>query len=563
MEEFNIRSKKLDRLTSLKRLLELGLNSIPELQPYIDKVNSIINTVNDGEISVVLLGSFSDGKTSAIAGLLGRLEDNMKIDNDESSDELTIYRPKDLKKGFKIVDTPGLFGTKEKEIDGKDIKFSQITERYISEAHIIIYVCDAVVPLKESHVEIIRRVMRDYHKLDNTIFVINKMDEAGYDLLDIDDFRRGSEIKKENLISRLRTTINLTPDEEKSLHIVCIAADPKGKGLAHWFSKMDGYYERSHIKDLRNCINTVIDKTDAESLSSSTFETSVEDVVDGLKKAIEGTTKPVNKALTKIKDSATDLEEDQRLLKKELASSKDELQNAINEIKSDILREIKGASLETIGDVISNHLGEQDGNITFYVFHKKINTLIEQCCETNAKAVDIAAVKLENDYSMQNEMLNEAVKFGISELKNLQVTGEQVKVIRDVIAKSYKFKPYGAINLGKNITKWAGWIGAGIGVAFELYGWYKQHENKKKLEELKQKLGNAINNCIAEIFNLFSSEDLYYKNFAPSYIELCKRVAERNKEVEDLQIKVKQLEQYKQHIEQWKNSGQYVKYEEI
>ena len=163
MEEFNIISRKLDRLTSLKRLLESGLNSIPELQPYIDKVNSIINTVNDGEISVVLLGSFSDGKTSAIAGLLGCLEDNMKIDNDESSDELTIYRPKDLKKGFKIVDTPGLFGTKEKEIDGKDIKFSQITERYISEAHIIIYVCDAVVPLKESHVEIIRRIMRDYH----------------------------------------------------------------------------------------------------------------------------------------------------------------------------------------------------------------------------------------------------------------------------------------------------------------------------------------------------------------------------------------------------------------
>ena len=31
--------------------------------------------------------------------------------------------------------------------------------------------------LKDSHVEIIRRVMRDYHKLDNTIFVINKMDE--------------------------------------------------------------------------------------------------------------------------------------------------------------------------------------------------------------------------------------------------------------------------------------------------------------------------------------------------------------------------------------------------
>lgn len=563
MEEFNILSKRVSKLTSLKRLLESGLGNIPELQTYIDKVNSIISNVNDGEISVVLLGSFSDGKTSAIAGLLGRLEDNMKIDNDESSDELTVYRPKDLKKGFKIVDTPGLFGTKEKEINGKDVKFSQITERYISEAHIIIYVCDAVVPLKDSHVEIISRIMRNYHKLDNTIFVINKMDEAGYDLLDTDDFSRGCEIKKANLISRLRSTINLTPDEEKRLHIVCIAADPKGKGLAHWFSKMDSYYERSHIKDLRNCINAVVDKTDADSLSSSTYETSVKDVVDGLGKAIDGTTKPVNKALSKIKESAEDLAEDQQQLKKELSLSKSDLIAALNEVKNDALREIKSASLETIGEVISNYLGEQGGKITFYVFQEKINSLIEQCCDTNAIAVNTAVVKLENSYSMQNEMLNEAVKFGINGLKNLTVTGEQVKAVRDIIASSYKFKPWGAINLGKSITKWAGWIGAGLGFAFEVYGWYKQHKDKKKLEELKAALEKAVNDCMADIFNLFGSEDLYYKNFAPSYIELCKTMDERNKEIESLQLKVKKLEQYKQKIDQWKKSGEYVEYNEI
>lgn len=563
MEEFNIISKRIKKLNSLKCLLESGLDYIPELQIYLNKVVRIISSVKDGEISVVLLGSFSDGKTSAIAGLLGRLEDNMKIDNDESSDELTIYRPKDLKKGFKIVDTPGLFGTKEKEINGKDVKFSKITERYISEAHIIIYVCDAVVPLKESHVEIISRIMRDYHKLDNTIFVLNKMDEAGYDLLDADDFSRGCEIKKANIISRLRSTINLTPDEEKHLHIVCIAADPKGKGLAYWFSKIDSYYERSHIKDLRNCINAVVDKTDTDSILSSTYETSVWDVVDSLGKAIDMTTKPVNKALAKIKESANDLAEDEKQLRKELSLSKNELKDALNEVKNDALREIKSASIETIGEIISNHLGEQGGNITFYVFRDKINSLIDQCCETNAKAVSITAVKLESCYSMQNEMLNDAVQFGISGLKNLKVSGEQVKAVRDIIARGYKFKPWGAINLGKSITKWAGWIGAGVGVAFELYGWYKQHKEKKKLEELKVALEKAVNDCISDIFNLFNSDDLYYKNFAPSYIDLCKKINERNKEIEDLQLKVKQLEQYKQRIDQWKKSGEYVEYNEI
>ena len=563
MEEFNIISKRIKKLNSLKRLLESGLGYIPELQTYIDKIVSITSSVKDGEISVVLLGSFSDGKTSAIAGLLGRLEDNMKIDNDESSDELTIYRPKDLKKGFKIVDTPGLFGTKEKEINGKDVKFSQITERYISEAHIIIYVCDAVVPLKESHVEIISRIMRDYHKLDNTIFVLNKMDEAGYDLLDADDFSKGCEIKKANIISRLRSTINLTPDEEKHLHIVCIAADPKGKGLAYWFSKMDNYYERSHIKDLRNCINAVVDKTDTDLLSFSTYETSVMDVVDTLGKVIDGTTKPVNKALTKIKESADDLAEDEKQLKKELSLSKKELKEALNEVKNDALREISSASIETMGEIISNHLGEQGGNITFYVFRDKINSLIEQCCEENAKAVSITAVKLERSYSMQNEMLNDAVQFGISGLKNLKVSGEQVKTVRDIIASGYKFKPWGAINLGKSITKWAGWIGAGLGVAFELYGWYKQHKEKKKLEELKFALEKAVNDCMSDIFNMFNSDELYYKNFAPSYIDLCKKINERNKEIEDLQLKVKQLEQYKLRIDQWKKTGEYIEYNEI
>lgn len=563
MEEFNIKSNKLQKLTALKQLLQKGVEYIPELQSYLGKIDSIVDSINDGEISVVLLGSFSDGKTSAIAGLLGRLEDNMKIDNDESSDELTIYRPKDLKKGFKIVDTPGLFGTKEREINGQNIKFSEITERYISEAHIIIYVCDAVVPLKESHVEIIRRVMRDYHKLDNTIFVINKMDEAGYDLLDEYDFNNGCKIKKENLISRLRSTINLTPDEEKRLHIVCIAADPKGKGLQHWFSKIDSYYERSHIKDLRKCVNAVVNNADTDKLSSSSYETSVSEIVDGLHKAIAGTEKPVSKAIAKMERDCTEIEEDGKRLKSELTLSRNELRQAINEIKNDAIREINGASLETIGEVISNQLGVQNNQVTFYVFQDKLSAQIEQCCEANANNVNLAAVKIEKAYSMQDAMLNDAVKYGVGQLKNLNISGEQIKAVRDVIAKGYKFKPWGAINMGKNITKWAGWIGAGLGVAFELYGWYKKYENQKKLSELKNSLTNAVNDCICNVFKTFESDNEYYKNFAPSYLLLCQKIKERDEEIASLKQKVQDLEKYKRDIDAWKNSAEYVDFEEV
>ena len=180
METYNFRKQTRQYLNVLKGLLEEGRNLGLELSPIFKKLESVTKAIDDGMVRIVLLGSFSDGKTSAIAGLLGRLENTMKIDPDESSDELVVYRPMGMKEGFEIVDTPGLFGTKEKEIDGKNVKISEITEKYISEAHIVIYVCDALTPLKESHAEIIRKVLRDYKKLDSTVFVINKMDVAGY-----------------------------------------------------------------------------------------------------------------------------------------------------------------------------------------------------------------------------------------------------------------------------------------------------------------------------------------------------------------------------------------------
>lgn len=557
MEEFNIVSRKLQKLAGLNNVLVEGQKYIPELSEYIEKVERMMN--EDGDISVVLLGRFSDGKTSAIAGLLGRLESNMKIDNDESSDELTIYRPKDLKKGFKIVDTPGLFGTKEKEINGKNVAFSQITERYISEAHIIIYICGAVTPLKESHAELISRIMRDYNKLDNTIFVINKMDEAGYDLLDEEDFSRGSQIKKEYIVSRLRTTINLTPEEERRLHIVCIAADPKGKGLEHWFSKIENYYERSHIKDLRNCVNAVVNNCDSKALAKSTTGTAVLDVVDSIEGAIEETTKPVTKAIAKIQRDVPELQEEQRQLKRELISSKSELLQAVNEIKNEAIRDINSASLETIGEVISSQIGEQNGEVTFYVLDSMLNTAVEQCCGANSSAIQIASVKFDNKFAKQDSLIEQAVTSGIGSLKGVKISGENVKTVRDLVAKNYKFKPWGAVKLGKTLTKGL----VILSVALEGWNWYKKHKDQQKLNKLKQELVNAVNKKAANILNKLSSDEQYFQNYAPSYLELCQKIEERNNEIKGLEQKVKDLEAYKKHIENWRKSAEDTDFEEV
>lgn len=123
-----------------------------------------------------LLGAFSDGKTGVVAAWLGKIMDDMKIDMDESSDRLAIYKPEGLPGQCEIVDTPGLFGDKEKTVAGEQVMYEDVTKRYISEAHLIFYVVDATNPLKESHSAIAKWVLRDLNKLSSTIFVINKMD---------------------------------------------------------------------------------------------------------------------------------------------------------------------------------------------------------------------------------------------------------------------------------------------------------------------------------------------------------------------------------------------------
>lgn len=562
MEQFEFRKNVICKWNALKLLLEEGVSYGLNLNDLLNKVESVKSSLNDGVIRIVLLGSFSDGKTSAVAGLLGRLENTMKIDNDESSDELIVYRPEGLKKGFEIIDTPGLFGTKEKEVDGKNVRFSEITEKYISEAHIVLYVCDAVTPLKDSHVGVIRRVLRDYNKLDSTIFVLNKMDEAGYDLLDEADYMKGESIKKNTLIIRLRTAINLTPDEERKLNIVCVAADPKGKGLQYWFAKSEDYIRRSRIGNLRNSINKVVEQSDSEKLQLSVSESSVKDVIRNVSQEIVAVNKPIQECLDEMTEQMSDLSADEKQLKLDLESSKKNMQENLIRVKSDLEREIRGASIETIGDVISREIGEQDGKISFYIYQQHVNSLLSECGSSNAVKLDAASIKIEKTFSKQDEMLKDAAKRGGDSLKNVKISGDQVKAARDVIAKSYKFKPWGAKNLGQNLTKWAGRIGTALVIATELYEWYHKYKENKKLQELKDAICNAINNSMADVFKLFQNDEDYYKNFAPSYMEMCKQLNERNEEIERLRQKLSELDCYKEKIKKWQEC-EYVEYEEI
>lgn len=562
MEQFKFKKGDTEVFKILEAMVKRGIDLGLDISELLKKVESIKQTVNDGIVRIVLLGSFSDGKTSAIAGLLGRLEDSMKIDQDESSDELKIYRPNGLKEGFEIVDTPGLFGTKEKEVDGRNVKFSDITKKYLSEAHIIIYVCDAVTPLKDSHVPIIKWIMRDLGKLDSTIFVINKMDEAGYDLTDEKDYSNGTNIKKQNLTSRLRNTINLTPEEERKLHIVCIAADPKGKGLAHWFAKSDEYMKRSHIGLLRDELNDVVQNSNAAALKDSAALVSIKEVMSDITDDVDKALVPTNKALKQCIEIKNDLSSELTTLKSELVSNRGTMQQQMDEYKAALLSDIKSATVETMDEVIDRAIGVQDGKATFYVFTSNVNQIMEGASNAAQGTLQSAQVKFEKGFSHQDEFMKSAVQNGAKYLSKVQISKDQVFAVRDTLFKSFKFKPWGATKMAANITKGFGWVAVGLSVGLEIYSFYKEKKANKELDKAKEDLTNALNDAFAKIYPLFSENDAFFKNFAPQFLDMKKQLDERTNELEKMQKKVEDLEQYKSKV-QASLRGEYVDFEEV
>lgn len=551
-------------LDELEVILKEGEKLGLDLKDIYQKIKNIRTSINNEKIKIALLSSFSDGKTSIIAGLNEKIESNMKIDSDESSDEIIIYHPEGLAKDFEIMDTPGLFGSKEKEINGEKVRFSEITEKFISEAHIILYVCDAVTPLKESHAFFIEKVMRKFNKLNSTIFVINKMDEAGYDLLDDEDFTRGVAIKKENLIKRLHDTIGLTQEEEKNLNIVCIAADPKGKGLEKWFEKIEDYKTRSHIDTLRTCINKVILNCDKKQLNESVELANIRDIADIIYQNIQIVSQTIDSAINATEEAVTDSKKELALLKKELSNAQKTMTDRLNELKNRILSDLNACQMDSFVEFLEQQIGIQNGSVSFYVFDNELNQIVRECSEGNNVALETHIEVINKHFSNAESLITDGLKKGTELLKSTKITGETIKTIRNYIAQNYKFKPWGAIKLASKFNKAIPLIALGFDVLLNIINRKQQNKKIKEFENHKKELKEAIHEKIASIFETFKNDEEYIKNYAPSYNLIQKEIEEKETESNRMTQTKENLDLYNKRISDWLNkNANDAEYEEL
>lgn len=546
MEQFNqFNAEKQTALKGLEQLRavldelgEMGADVSSELQ----KIDSAVQAVESDVLRIALLGAFSDGKTSVIAAWLGKVMADMNIDMDESSDRLAIYSPEGLPEKCEIVDTPGLFGDKEKSVDGEQVMYEDLTKRYISEAHLILYVVDATNPLKESHYDIVKWVLRDLNKLSSTIFVINKMDEVT-DLTEQVLFDAQATIKKDNLKGKLQRAANLSSDEMARLNIVCLASNPNGRGLPFWFGKPEHYESRSRINDLKAMTTEVLRNNVPAMLIAKTGLDVVRDVVGQHVLRAE-------EQLEQLKVFAEQNAEESARISQDIATGRSEVKRLAGELfeelqnlEKGLLGKLRPLGLENIREFLEDELGYTEEGIGFKL-NLKIKGAIDRSFDQSSKVTcrisqDIGR-QLNSSESFLNAMGDSALKSmggaakGIANLSPDIIKGA-VFAARDALSAvtgvAIKFKPWQATKIAGAISKWAGPAGAAITLTSDLLSAYKAHELEQELKSAKESIAEVIKSAFKDIYNIIGDDEKLLDFFAPqlkAFEKIVETVEERS-----------------------------------
>lgn len=508
----------------------------------IAKVHALKDGLQKGKLKIALVGAFSDGKTSTVAGFLGHADSNMKIAEEESSDEIIEYEPCNISEDLPpcvFVDTPGLFGQ----------KFSEKTEKYISEAHIILYIVAATNPLKDSHKEMVSWLMKTLKKFDNTIFVINRMDDI-CDYTDEEDFAEKENQKRKFLKENVARFCDLDINDSKikDLNIVCISSDPEGKGLQenndgkenYWLTDEHRakYEEYSRMSNLRNMVDEVVKNTLPEKLMKDAALTAIfEEVTHNLEILRQEQVQLNEAVIPEVKRTVETMRRDLNNTKKDLNREKRPCREELDSLERSICGKIRNATMETMREIVEDELGT--GDDAGYKLNGKIQDILTDHFE---QIVNAAGEKIRSDLDVGTANVNDAlslVRKGIGGISNAAqgVNKAMVFAGRDLLGKVgvvIKFKPWGAVKLTNFISKGIPAIGAAVGVVLDVIDVVMAKINAGKLEKTRNELLSAVQDAFKSVYDEFLPEN-FINTFAPQIIEMELQIESTEKKLVEFQ----------------------------
>lgn len=537
----------------LKQLLDflsegeaLGVNIDASLR---DKIEKALKELPSDKLKVALIGGFSEGKTAIAAAWLERLDkSSMNISHAESSDEVKIY---DIDSKLQIIDTPGLFGFKEKQGESGSLeKYKDITKKYVSSAHLVLYVMNSTNPIKDSHKDDLEWLFRTLNLLPRTIFVLSRFDEVA-DVEDDQDYQSSYEIKKANVSGRLNEMLKLSGTEQNGLSIVAVSANPFDMGTEYWLTNPEKFRALSRINSLQ--------KATAERVQQCGGALAI--LVEMQKSIVADV---ISKEMPIATENFTRVEEEERRLRKlnernheklgdmkqRIMSSRSSLVEFVANHFADIILQAKSCGLDTFDSFFQREIGA-DG----IVLQAKLQAAFEKRLGSIELEANRSITSIDADVSVFNTAIGSLGKQGLDfVVRNNVINNGTILATRDGVltatkmvgldlAKYLKFKPYGAINLAKGLN---GAL-ALVGVALEIWDSY---EKVRRDDEFRKGVAQLVRNFEEQRQDLINSlnNGEFVENCCVNFKALQQTVA-------DIDAKLVACAALRQKFQAWKVSG--------
>jgi GTP-binding protein EngB required for normal cell division len=514
---------------------EMILNKLREIQAVFDEIKetigmneSLYNDINqkivtgiekvkDEKFHISFFGAFSDGKSSILSAITKSLD--IPIAPEPTTDKVEVYEQGD----YFLVDTPGLFA---KDLTIHDEK----TKRYISEADVIIYVVDAINPIKESHLQTIEWLMKDLNKIDATIIVINKMDTA-VDLEDNQYFQKVCKIKKDEVKKILHGELGI----EKFDRIVCISADPYQLGLKEWFEREQEYRRLSRIEELQKTIDIFI-KNAKERLQKESGLSIIRDIIIKLNGEIKGKKDERNIELDTLIGQSNELRNALETFEKDIRRASKNIFDELVNLKKELTTRITICkNMSELNSIILNEFG-QDG----YIFRRRVEDIFKTHLERLTENKRDALIKFENTFAYYSEFANEFLKNGLGLGSKLlsQINSSIILKTRDFLKISYKFKPWEAVKW----DKLAKIIGVILAILSEVIDIIENYKFKQRCNEILKDIEDIFKELLEE-----SEEDKIREQIGYSEIKDIKENLENN--IRELGETIRKIDEYQKRLE--------------
>lgn len=532
----NQQSVAVDLLARLLQFLQEGSQAGVAIDSALyGKLQNAIDNVSAQKLKVALIGGFSEGKTSIAAAWMERLDkSSMKISHQESSNEVKVY---EVGEDFVLIDTPGLYGFKEQEnTDTHAIeKYKDITKKYVSEAHLVLYVMNPTNPIKESHEDDLVWLFRTLGLLPRTVFVLSRFDEVA-DVEDEQDYQSNLDVKRRNVSGRLCELVGLTEQEIAELSIVAVAANPFDLGVEHWLANIEQFKALSHIATLQTATLEKIRKNGGNTALANEMRASVIRDVLGkqLPVAIEND-KTVSHEVARLSELNTHVKSQLSSTERQIEDVRINLRDFATRYFSDLILQAKGCSLETFTDFFEREVGAEGIMLA---------TRLQNEFSRQTQSITLEVEKMQLGFDTEVNHFNTTIKAlgkdGINHLlKGNLINNTTVLAARDGlvtaaktvgmdIGKYLKFKPWGAVNFAKG----ANGALAVIGVAIEAWDSWEQHKRETEFRKAIAEMVENFEKQRKELLELINNEQ-FKEQFFGNYLVLKQKAQELESNLQD------------------------------